>query len=70
MIDGPDSRAEVEKVLYRLQEAVKEINTATNDQETRARIQRSWHLQDLLVVPDFVRPDLVLFCTSYDSKSC
>ena len=55
VIDGPEARAEVEKVLCRLQEAVKEINTATNDQETRARIQRSWHLQDLLVLPDSVR---------------
>ncbi len=55
MVDGPESRVEVEKVLCRLQEAVKEINTATNDRETRARIQRSWHLQDLLVLPDPVR---------------
>lgn len=60
VIDGPESRVEVEKVLCRLQEAVQEINTATNDPDTRARIQRSWRLQDLLVLPDAVRPNLII----------
>ena len=32
----------------------KEINTATNDHETQARIRRSWHLQDLLIFPSSV----------------
>ena len=54
VIDGPESHVEVEKALCRLREVIKEINKATNDPETRARIQRSWHLQDLLVLPDEV----------------
>lgn len=54
VIDGPDSRMEVEKVLCRLKEMVKEINKATNDQKTRDRMQRSWYLQDLLNFPDSV----------------
>ncbi|KAL8787962.1 MAG: hypothetical protein Q9195_007550 [Heterodermia aff. obscurata] len=52
VVDGPEARAEVEKVLCRLRETTQEINKATNDHQTRARIQRSWQLQDLLVSPD------------------
>ncbi|MCJ1426910.1 hypothetical protein MMC29_004813 [Sticta canariensis] len=51
-IDDPESRAEVEKVSCRLRDTAYEINRATNDQETKARIQRSWRLQDLLILPD------------------
>ncbi|KAL8831633.1 MAG: hypothetical protein Q9191_000747 [Dirinaria sp. TL-2023a] len=51
-LDDPKSRREIEKVLSRLRETAQEINKATNDQEARDRIQRSWHLQDLLTVPD------------------
>lgn len=54
MVDGPEARAEVEKVLCRLRETTQEINKATNDHQTRARIQRSWQLQDLLISPDSV----------------
>lgn len=50
-IDDDRSQTEVEKVLFRLREMAKEINTATNDEKTQARIQRSWHLQDLLAFP-------------------
>ena len=50
-IDDEESQREVEKVLFRLREMAKEINTATNDEKTQARIQRSWHLQDLLAFP-------------------
>ena len=52
--DGQPFSAEIEKVLFRLRETAKEINKATNDQQTQIRIQRSWHLQDLLVLPDTV----------------
>jgi len=52
VIDCPESHGEVEKVLFRLRETAMEINQATNDQDARERIQRSWHLQDLLVFPD------------------
>lgn len=39
-------------MLFRLRETAKDINKATNDQQTQVKIQRSWHLQDLLVLPD------------------
>lgn len=54
MADGQQFSAEIEKVLFRLRETAKEINKATNDQQTQVKIQRSWHLQDLLVSPDSV----------------
>ena len=52
--DGQQSSEEIEKILFRLRETAKEINKATNDQQTQVRIQRLWHLQDLLVLPDNV----------------
>ena len=54
MADSQKSGAEIEKVLFRLRETAKEINKATNDQQTQIKIQRLWHLQDLLVLPDTV----------------
>ena len=56
VIDGPESHATVEKVLFRLRETALEINKATNDEYTRERIQRCWSLQDLLIFPDAVKP--------------
>ena len=41
-------------MLCRMRETTQEINKATNDPQTQARIQRSWRLQDLLVIPDVV----------------
>ena len=52
VIDCPESHAEIEKVLFRLRETAMEINKATNDEYAREKIQRSWHLQDLLVFPN------------------
>ncbi|MCJ1280970.1 hypothetical protein MMC26_000288 [Xylographa opegraphella] len=52
VIDCPESHAEIEKVLFRLRETAMEINKATNDEYARERIQRSWHLQDLLLFPN------------------
>ncbi|KAL8853564.1 MAG: hypothetical protein Q9221_001550 [Calogaya cf. arnoldii] len=51
-VDNSESRAELKKVLWRLRETAEEINRATNDPETQARIQRSWYLQDLLILPN------------------
>ncbi|KAI4280660.1 MAG: hypothetical protein L6R38_004285 [Xanthoria sp. 2 TBL-2021] len=51
-VDNSESRAELKKVLWRLRETAEEINRATNDPETQTRIQRSWYLQDLLILPD------------------
>ena len=62
-IDDERSQKEVEKVLFRLREMAKEINNATNDEKTQARIRRSWHLQDLLVFPAAVSA----ICYSFDS---
>ena len=42
-------------MLCRLRETTQEINKATNDPQAQARIQRSWRLQDLLIIPDAVR---------------
>ncbi|KAL8723191.1 MAG: hypothetical protein Q9225_000457 [Loekoesia sp. 1 TL-2023] len=52
--DDAETRAELSKLLSRLREVTNEINKATNDRETQARIQRAWRLQDLLVLPDVV----------------
>ncbi len=53
-VDNSESRAELERVLWRLRETAEEINRATNDPETQTRIHRSWYLQDLLILPDVV----------------
>ncbi|KAL8981066.1 MAG: hypothetical protein Q9205_004030, partial [Flavoplaca limonia] len=50
--DNAESRAELRGVLLQLLETTEEINQATNDREIQARIQRSWYLQDLLILPD------------------
>lgn len=55
IIDSPDSCVELERVQYRLKERVNEINRATNNHNTRAKIRRSWHLHNLLVIPKTVR---------------
>lgn len=49
--DSAETRAELSKLLSRLHEVTNEINKATNDRETQARIRRAWRLQDLLVPP-------------------
>ncbi|KAL8922715.1 MAG: hypothetical protein Q9208_005028 [Pyrenodesmia sp. 3 TL-2023] len=50
--DNAESRAELSKLLGRLREVTKEVDKATSDPDTQAKIQRSWRLQDLLVLPD------------------
>ncbi|KAI9817228.1 MAG: hypothetical protein M1827_001341 [Pycnora praestabilis] len=50
--DCPDSHAEIEKVLYRLREMTHEVNKATKDRKTRDRIEKTWLLQDRLVLQD------------------
>lgn len=53
-IDDACTRKELGELLSRLREVTNEINKATNDQGTQARIQRAWRLQDLLTLPDVV----------------
>ncbi|KAL9045639.1 MAG: hypothetical protein Q9214_001349 [Letrouitia sp. 1 TL-2023] len=50
--DDSEARAEVDRSLTRLREITRSINKATNDRQTQARIQRTWHLQDILILPD------------------
>ncbi|KAL8673078.1 MAG: hypothetical protein Q9168_002501 [Polycauliona sp. 1 TL-2023] len=49
--DSAESRGELHRLLLQLRETAEDINQATNDREIQARIQRSWYLQDLLILP-------------------
>jgi hypothetical protein len=46
---------EVESALLRLREATAEINRATNDVKMKNVLQKTWILQDRLVMPNQVR---------------
>jgi hypothetical protein len=48
--DDPVAHAELEKMLYRLEETAKRINGATNNVELRKRIQTTWLLEDRLEI--------------------
>ncbi|KAI4176789.1 MAG: hypothetical protein LQ348_005943 [Seirophora lacunosa] len=50
--DDTETRAELSKLTGRLREITVEINKATNNHETQVKLQRSWRLQDLLILPD------------------
>ena len=50
-VDDADSEATIGKVLGQLKLITHDINNATNDPLIRARIQRSWQLQKLLLFP-------------------
>jgi hypothetical protein len=52
VIDCPVSHAEVEKIYLRLRETAARINNANGDKELLQKVQRSWHLQDLLLFED------------------
>ncbi|KAI9682192.1 MAG: hypothetical protein M1817_000246 [Caeruleum heppii] len=54
--DGPEAHAKIEKVIYRLRETTREINKATDDPETRQRIEQTWLLQDKLIFPGEAQP--------------
>ncbi|KPM37086.1 hypothetical protein AK830_g9460 [Neonectria ditissima] len=49
--DCPNSHMEVETALVRLREATAEINRATNDNNMKATLEKTWLLQDRLVFP-------------------
>ncbi|KAI4173749.1 MAG: hypothetical protein LQ343_002752 [Gyalolechia ehrenbergii] len=51
-VDDAGARRELGELLGRLREVTNEINKATNDRNTQARIQRAWRLQDLMFLPD------------------
>ncbi|KAL8665595.1 MAG: hypothetical protein Q9202_002099 [Teloschistes flavicans] len=50
--DSADSHRELKKVLGDLQKAAERTNKAIDDRGAQTRLQRSWRLQDLLVLPD------------------
>ncbi|KAI4205954.1 MAG: hypothetical protein LQ350_000139 [Teloschistes chrysophthalmus] len=50
--DSVESHQELKKVLGDLQKAAERTNRAIDDRGAQARLQRSWRLQDLLVLPD------------------
>ncbi|KAI9705989.1 MAG: hypothetical protein M1836_005395 [Candelina mexicana] len=58
--DCPESHAELEKVLHRLRETAREINKATDDPAARVKIERTWLLQDRLIVQDQPTQNLTL----------
>lgn len=45
---------EIEKVLVRLREMTSEINKATEDPLMKPTMEKSWLLQDRLLIPDQV----------------
>ncbi|KFZ11915.1 hypothetical protein V501_04491 [Pseudogymnoascus sp. VKM F-4519 (FW-2642)] len=54
--DCPESHMEIEKVLVRLREMTSEINKATEDPLMKATMEKTWLLQDRLLIPDQVDP--------------
>lgn len=48
-IDCPDTNRLLEKLRYRLDEAIRQVNVANSDQNVRERIGKTWLLQDRLV---------------------
>ncbi len=53
--DCPDSHIEIEKVLSRLRETTAEINRATDDPRMKITMEKTWILQDRLLLSDQVR---------------
>jgi hypothetical protein len=45
---------EIEKVLVRLRETTSEINTAAEDPRMKVTLEKTWLLQDRLVIPEQV----------------
>lgn len=52
--DCPDSHMEIEKVLSRMRETTAEINKATDDPRMRITMEKTWILQDRLLLSDQV----------------
>ena len=52
--DCPDSHIEIEKVLSRLRETTAEINKATDDPRMKMIMEKTWILQDRLLLSDQV----------------
>ncbi|PTB64175.1 Dbl homology domain-containing protein [Trichoderma citrinoviride] len=50
--DCPNSHMEIDNTLTRLREATTEINRASDDDQIRVTLERTWILQDRLVFPD------------------
>ncbi|KAK1239664.1 hypothetical protein MKX07_001118 [Trichoderma sp. CBMAI-0711] len=50
--DCPNSHMEIDNTLTRLREATTEINRASNDDQIRVTLEKTWILQDRLAFPD------------------
>ena len=53
--DCPDSHTEIEKVLSRLRETTAEINRATDNPRMKITMEKTWILQDRLLLSDQVQ---------------
>jgi hypothetical protein len=61
--DDPETHAELEKALFRLQETIREVNKAKDDPKTRRLIEITWQLQDRLAFQEQVRIHAIKYCT-------
>ncbi|KAK4062634.1 uncharacterized protein Triagg1_9875 [Trichoderma aggressivum f. europaeum] len=50
--DCPNSHMEIDNTLTRLREATTEINRASNDENIKSTLEKTWILQDRLAFPD------------------
>ena len=57
---------EIENVLIRLREATTEINRATDDPRMKVTMEKSWLLQDRLVISDIVSFRDALRCLTFE----
>lgn len=55
VFDCPNSYMEIESTLIRLREAAAEINKATDDDHVKTSLEKTWLLQERLVLPRHVR---------------
>jgi hypothetical protein len=60
VFDCPNSHLEIDSALTRLRETTSEINKATNDVEVIATLEKTWLLQDRLILPHQVQSYLSL----------
>ncbi|OAA64464.1 RSP protein [Niveomyces insectorum RCEF 264] len=62
--DCPDSYADIEHALARLREVTAAMNRAANDSFTKNTLERTWLLQDRLVLPSHLYEVVMTACTS------
>ncbi|KAF2494069.1 hypothetical protein BU16DRAFT_528226 [Lophium mytilinum] len=50
--DDPEAHAELQRAVFRLHEAIREVNKAKDDPRRRRLIEATWQLQDRLAFPE------------------